>query len=94
MLVRYIYDLPYAILSTGGGFGSQREEQLERIWFPDGAPPYERVKDAEPPAEVYGLEARQNVFAEAYKAVRESGGFVDGVMPEEPPKVEWVGFDL
>ncbi|KAK3080106.1 hypothetical protein LTS18_003102, partial [Coniosporium uncinatum] len=94
MRVKYVHDLPYAILSTAGGFGSQREEQLERIWFPDGAPPYEKVKDAEAPAEVYGSESRLQAFAEAYRAVREGGRFVDAVMPEEPPKVEWVGFDM
>jgi len=34
------------------------------------------------------------LFAEAYRVVKETGEFERGVMPEEPPKIEWVGFDV
>lgn len=80
--VTYIGDAPH--------YRRADEGQPERIWFPDGPPapnPW-----AEPPPEAYG--GAVGAFEEAYKFVAERGQFRDGVMPEEPPRREWVRWDL
>lgn len=64
--------------------------KLERIWHPDGTPARPNP-DAEATAEAY---EGDGVLKEAYDYVLENGQFKDGVMPEIPPKREWVSFNL
>lgn len=65
-----------------------------RIYFPDGPPRPETLRDAEGRAEEYTAEIEA-----VYRFVREHGGFGEGVgekvkVPEVPPRGEWCGFDL
>ncbi|KAI4843045.1 hypothetical protein E4T45_08793, partial [Aureobasidium sp. EXF-8846] len=57
--------------------------QMERIWHPEGnAAPRTEI---EAPAEAYTAEHEA-----AYKFVAEQGVFKGGIMPELPPKCEWI----
>ena len=62
----------------------------ERVWFPNGPPP--PTNDIQPPPEAYGPKIKE--FEEAYRIVKETGSFKDGLMPEEAPQVDWVRYDL
>lgn len=62
----------------------------ERIWMPDGAPGPN--PDVEAPPEVY--EALGSALKQVYDYVRDAGSFKDGIIPEVPPKREWVSWDL
>ncbi|TKA27942.1 hypothetical protein B0A50_04007 [Salinomyces thailandicus] len=64
----------------------------ERIWHPNG-PPLNANPYAEAPPEVYTTELVA-MLKEAYDHVSETGTFKDGIMPEIPPKREWVRWDL
>jgi len=61
--------------------------QMERIWHPEGNAPLRA--EIEAPAEAYTAEVEA-----AYKFVAEQGVFKDGVMPELPPKCEWIRWDI
>ncbi|EQL29863.1 hypothetical protein BDFG_07552 [Blastomyces dermatitidis ATCC 26199] len=65
-----------------------------RIFFPDGPPRPEALRDTQAKAEEYTPEIEA-----VYRAVRERGGFGEAgngmvKVPEVPPKGEWCGFDL
>ncbi|KAF2770913.1 hypothetical protein EJ03DRAFT_388527 [Teratosphaeria nubilosa] len=72
--------------------GGQQKEASERIWHPDG-PPERESEDALDKAELYTGELGA-VLKELYEYVRETGDFKDGIVPEIPPKREWVRWDL
>ncbi|KAI4731471.1 hypothetical protein E4T49_00687 [Aureobasidium sp. EXF-10728] len=61
--------------------------QMERIWHPEGIPAPRA--EIEAPAEAYTAEHEA-----AYKFVAEQGVFKDGIMPELPPKCEWIRWDI
>lgn len=58
--------------------------------MPDGPPGPN--PDVESPPETY--EALGAALKQVYDYVRETGNFKDGVMPEVPPKREWVNWEL
>ncbi|OJD23918.1 hypothetical protein ACJ73_04727 [Blastomyces percursus] len=65
-----------------------------RIFFPDGPPRPEALRDTQAKAEDYTPEIEA-----IYRAVRASGWFGEGEnatvkVPEVPPKGEWCGFDF
>lgn len=63
-----------------------------RVWFPNGAPTA-AAPDTEGVAGAY--EGDKGAMLRAcYEQVRASGEFLNGIMPECPPKREWVSFDL
>lgn len=64
-----------------------QDGRWERIWFPDGPPPFN--KDAELGDESYD----ENTKA-AYQYVLKSGTFKDSIMPLLPPKMEWCSWDF
>ncbi|KAF2864240.1 hypothetical protein K470DRAFT_254563 [Piedraia hortae CBS 480.64] len=64
----------------------------ERIWHPNG-PPTTGHKYAEAAPETYDGPIG-SLLKSAYEYARETGWFKDGVMPEIPPKREWVAWDL
>ena len=59
----------------------------DRIWFPDGMPP--QNPDTAPDPEKWN-----ETVAKAYNFVRETGGFWEGFMPEEPPMMEVNRWDV
>jgi len=61
-----------------------------RIWMPEGAPGPKPEREAG--LETY--EALGEALKQMYDYVRETGTFKEGVMPEVPPKQEWVSWDL
>ncbi|KAK3708136.1 hypothetical protein LTR37_011640 [Vermiconidia calcicola] len=62
----------------------------ERIWMPDGAPgPNPDVETAPGTYEALGA-----VIKQVYDYMRENGTFKDGIVPEVPPKREWVDWNL
>ncbi|KAI5239673.1 hypothetical protein E4T43_06596 [Aureobasidium subglaciale] len=60
---------------------------MERIWHPEGNPAPRT--EVEAPAEAYTAEVQA-----AYMFVAEQGIFKDGIMPEVPPKCEWIRWDI
>ncbi|KAK4611873.1 Nucleoporin AMO1 [Fulvia fulva] len=64
----------------------------ERIWFPHARYGKE-VPDAEPPKEILDSDLGRQL-KELYDFVTTNGAFKDGVVPEIPPKREWVGWDF
>lgn len=62
----------------------------ERIWHPDGPPQANKYAEAE--SEVY-LGDLGPLLKEVYDYVRENGDFKD-IVPEIPPKREWIRWDL
>lgn len=67
--------------------------QPEHLWFPTGPPPAK--PDTQLPEEdvFYSGDLGKELQA-IYEAVASQGAFVGGVMPEVPPKREWVRFDI
>lgn len=65
----------------------------ERIWFPEGPPGPNPDVEATPP-DIYNDERVANVLSEIYSYVKEHGTFKDGLVPEIPPKRDWVSFDV
>lgn len=61
--------------------------KMERIWHPEGNAAHRA--EIEAPAEAYTAEHEA-----AYKFVADQGVFKDGVMPELPPKCEWIRWDI
>jgi nucleoporin NUP42 len=59
------------------------------IYFPDGPPAPENLKDAACTPEDYTPEIEA-----AYRCVKEHGTFKDGILPSIPPKPEWCNFDF
>lgn len=96
--VQYINNQPhYQRASTSGFSGGNTNQSWERIWFPDGYPgPYLAAEDR--PEEYEGEKGK--LLEEVYKICRETGKFpVDAalgmsVLPEIPPKREWVRWDI
>ncbi|KAK7529803.1 uncharacterized protein J3D65DRAFT_641254 [Phyllosticta citribraziliensis] len=70
---------------------ADRSGALIRIWHP--TPPAEANPFHEGPPAAYEGDAGREL-AEAYAFVRETGMWRDGVVPEVPPKGEWVGWDV
>lgn len=62
----------------------------KKIWFPDGPPAYNPDTEA--------LDKRsyedEGVLRQWDAFLRNAGRFVDGVMPEVPPKREWCVWDF
>ena len=58
-----------------------------KIWFPDGPPVFK--KSEELPEEVYDEGAKEN-----YRHLKEHGVFLGGLIPELPPRREWVGWNF
>ncbi len=59
----------------------------QKIWFPDGPPPYNKWAEAEP--EKYTEEVKT-----AYENARRNGVFDGGVIPLVPPKQAWCQWDF
>jgi nucleoporin NUP42 len=68
-------------------FVKNRDGTWEKVWFPDGAPPYYGA------TEMDDQEYREDVKG-AYMHLRETGAFKDGIMPLIPPKREWCLWDF
>lgn len=69
-------------------------ERETRVWFPDGPPPPPaKVSDTEGIASEYEGE-KGALLKAAYDFVRENGKFHENLVPECPPKNEWISFDL
>jgi nucleoporin NUP42 len=67
--------------------------QPEHLWFPTGPPPAK--KDTQLGEEdVFYSGALGKELQAIYEAVASQGAFVGGVMPEVPPRREWVRFDI
>ncbi len=66
----------------------------ERIWFPDGQPPLSQSNAAGEAAVIYGAEYSVEEARAAYEFVAQNGAFKDGIMPELPPRPEWVRWDI
>ena len=66
---------------------SGNDGNLQRIWFPDGAPAF--VNSAGLPDEAY-----DDVTKEKYMFLNRTGTFKDGIMPLLPPKREWCNWNL
>ena len=62
----------------------------ERIWFPDGPPGPN--PDVEASQDVYGTLTQ--ALKQVYDFTQQNGVFKDGIMPEIPPKREWVNWEL
>ena len=58
-----------------------------KIWFPDGPPVFK--KSEELPEELYDEGVK-----EKYRYLKEHGVFKGGVIPELPPRREWVGWNF
>ncbi|EME40011.1 hypothetical protein DOTSEDRAFT_74769 [Dothistroma septosporum NZE10] len=72
--------------------GNPNYQKMERIWFPHNNYGKENP-DAEPPREVLESELGRHL-KELYDFVKTNGAFKDGVVPEIPPKREWVSWDF
>ena len=83
--VTYEKDLPFYRNDQG---------KQERIWLPDGQDDViGSVIDVEAPPGTYD-DALGAALKQVYDFVRDKGMFKDGVVPEIPPKREWVRWDL
>lgn len=78
---------PVQYLQDQAPYFSSNDGKLERIWHPNGPPPPN--PDIEDPPGMYNA-----VLEAAYAFVRETGTFKDGIMPEVPPKREWIRYDV
>ncbi|KAA6411233.1 MAG: hypothetical protein FRX48_04513 [Lasallia pustulata] len=59
----------------------------EKVWFPDGAPVYNKMPEL--PLEMYDEGTKEN-----YRVWREEGRFPGGLMPELAPRREWCRWDF
>jgi nucleoporin NUP42 len=69
---------------------------LERIWFPHGPPNLPSkatATEAEDPS-VYESPELGAVLKGIYEYAATHGRFKDGIMPEIPPKAEWISYNL
>lgn len=64
-----------------------RDGSWEKIWFPDGAPGFN--KDTEMEGSLYDKSTKA-----AYMHLRHTGSFQGGVMPLLPPQREWCSWDF
>ncbi|RDW73771.1 hypothetical protein BP5796_07213 [Coleophoma crateriformis] len=64
-----------------------RDGSWQKIWFPDGPPPY--YQDTEKEDSAYDDTTKQ-----VYLQMRQTGVFQGGVMPMVPPKREWCLWDF
>ena len=76
--VNYIDDVP-CVKAPDGGY--------EKVLFPNGPPPL--TKSAELPDEDYDEGTK-----ESYRFMRTKGTFMDGIMPNLPPKRIWCKWDF
>lgn len=60
----------------------------ERIWFPNGKPPFSA--DAKAPCDL----VYDDAIIKAYDYARVKKVFEEGIIPPFPPKEEWCGFDF
>jgi nucleoporin NUP42 len=68
--------------------GIQKQDGVwEKIWFPDGPPPYYSATELDE-------DAYTDDIKQAYLYVKETGSFKDGIMPLKPPKREWCLWDF
>ncbi|EME78007.1 uncharacterized protein MYCFIDRAFT_79245 [Pseudocercospora fijiensis CIRAD86] len=84
---RPCYEVPDSRFATTGG------NRLERIWFPTGPPPGPAFT-AEALPHVYEDPTIGPQLREVYEHVSKTGLFRDGLIPEIPPKKEWISFDF
>lgn len=84
---RPCYEVPDPRFASTGG------NRLERIWFPAGPPPGPAFT-AEALPHVYEDATIGPQLREAYEHVSKTGLFKDGLIPEIPPKKEWISFDF
>ncbi|KAK8197066.1 hypothetical protein IWZ00DRAFT_500320 [Phyllosticta capitalensis] len=80
--VEYLNNIPYYRDASGS---------LIRIWH--ATPPAEKNPFHEAPPEAYEGDAGRELEG-AYVHLRETGTWRDGVVPETPPKMEWIGWDV
>ena len=59
----------------------------QRIWFPDGPPVFTKTVDL--PDEAYDEATKAN-----YQHLRQTGTFMDGIMPGLPPKRDWCSWNF
>jgi nucleoporin NUP42 len=71
-------------------YNNPQTGKMERVWNPEGAPGPNPDVEASP--ETY--EALGVALQQVYDYVRANGHFKDGIMPEVPPKREWVDWEL
>ena len=64
----------------------RRDGNWERVWFTE--PPKLDVKE-QPPPSPYSVDLEHE-----YKYVQEHGAFLDGRMPDMPPRKEWCSWDF
>ncbi|KXT16046.1 hypothetical protein AC579_7095 [Pseudocercospora musae] len=74
-------------------FASTGGNRLERIWFPTGPPPGPAFT-AEALPHVYEDATIGPQLREVYEHVSKTGLFKDALIPEIPPKKEWISFDF
>lgn len=77
--VRYLHD--------GNPHYQTDDGEFERIWFPNGPPTQSQsnsMSDVDYPTSV----------VEAYAALKNSGGYLDGVVPEVAPSLEMIRWDV
>ncbi|KAI9768780.1 MAG: hypothetical protein M1835_006811 [Candelina submexicana] len=60
---------------------------LERIWFPDGPPGYNKETELT-------MEEYDEATKDAYLFMRDNASFEDGLMPMQPPRREWSTWDF
>lgn len=83
----------YEILGNNPRDPTQKKKV--RIWFPTGPPQMKDFSDAEAPEGTYEGQLGETLKS-LYEFVKADGTglFKDGVMPEIPPKREWVGWEF
>lgn len=67
----------------------RKDGSWERIWFADGPPPPPKVSEL-PDQSMY----QDPNIQKAYEELRQTGQFQNGIVPDMPPRVEWVGWDI
>ncbi|KAF2835831.1 hypothetical protein M501DRAFT_997503 [Patellaria atrata CBS 101060] len=71
----------------GKAFYRREDNELERIFFPEGPPPQNPYTEELPDAYTDKVEV-------AYEYLINNDSFQDGVMPDVAPKREWLRFDI
>lgn len=75
-------------------YRNNKNGEWERIWFPEGQPPLSQSNVAGDATIIYGAEYPVEDARAAYEYVAHNGAFENGMMPEFPPKPEWVRWDV
>lgn len=79
--VVYVDEVPHAVRPDG---------KKERIWFPNGIPVPNPCTEVT--AEIYAVAG--TALEQIYHAVASTGTFQGGLIPEIPPKRDWIRFDI